>query len=115
MKACTAIVGHREDLTGPCEQCHHTRLVHRGRHNPGLEACTICELQLLMPPRQGPTDQPEIPGSLPFTVAHLVVDRTGLVEISLDQAHAHGHALELGGLVLDVAASGDYRPTIAKG
>lgn len=111
MRPCNVIVGHRQDITAPCEQCRHTNLVHRGGHNPALEACTICEMQLVMPPRQGPTDQPDIPGSLPFVIAHLVVDRTGLVEITTDQARAHSKATELGGLVLDVAASGDYRPS----
>ncbi|TCO57146.1 hypothetical protein [Actinocrispum wychmicini] len=93
-----------------CEMCGHTSLLHPGRDNPALEGCLACELQMLLPPPQGP-GTPLTPAGSPPVLAHIAVDGTGgrMRSFVGDEPAAITLAREHNGVVFTVPVSSDWR------
>lgn len=115
MKPCTNRSFPSYDHTGrraivvPCEYCGHTSLLHPSDANPSLTACLACELQLLLPPRQGPA--PFTPAGQKPYLAHIAVDVTTQRMLTYvdDEPAAVGAAQRVSGVVVSLPVSTDCR------
>ncbi|ONI73089.1 hypothetical protein ALI144C_44885 [Actinosynnema sp. ALI-1.44] len=96
----------RNQQTQPCEVCGHTGLVHPGnQHNPGIEACVLCEL---LPERDREPAEPRPPLPPPVS-AHIVIGDNGWIAGTTDAAAATAKAREVNGVVISWVVSADYR------
>jgi len=105
---CTATVHSRMSPTEPCQHCRHTNLVHRGHHNPDLDACLLCQIELLLPARQDPREPISPAGVPPVLVHHVVVDKQP-VHATFDPIAANERARRMQGVVTQTVVYADYR------
>jgi hypothetical protein len=99
----------RTDAAEPCEMCGHTSLLHPRPDNPALGACLVCQLEMLLPPRQGP-DAPLTPVGAPPVLIHIAMDIAGgRMRPFVDEPAAIALAREHHGAVVSVPVSSDWR------
>jgi hypothetical protein len=100
----------RQAVVVPCEMCGHTSQLHPGQDNPGLDACLVCQLLLLFPPRQDPAAPITPAGRRPY-LAHIAIaaDGTRMRAYVDDEPAAVDAAQRVGGVVVSLPVSTDCR------